>query len=221
MHILVIDDNQRLTRNIQAYLQTEQHYIVDVVFDGDEGLKKAGTGQYDCIVLDIMLPGMDGFAICAALRKQGVVTPILMLTALADDSSAIAGLDAGADDYLKKPFPMLELCARIRALLRRGTTPADPVLSSGLVSLNPNTGAVHCQKKAVKLAPKEYALLEFLLRNKGRVQDRKAIVKHVWGEYEYLLFSQTIDVHVAYLRKKLDHKLIKTVPGKGYMIATA
>ena len=220
MRVLVVEDNQRLARNIQSYLQMELRYTTEVAFDGDEGLAKALTGDNDCIVLDIKLPVLDGFAVCSEIRKHGIATPILMLTSLADDSNTIAGLDAGADDYLRKPFAMLELCARIRALMRRGSKPADPVLTQGIVSLDPNTGLVLFEEKLVKLAPKEFALLEFLLRNKGKVQSRKSIVEHVWGEHEYLLFSQTIDVHVAYLRKKLDPKLIKTVRGRGYVIAT-
>lgn len=221
MRILVVEDNQRLTRNIQSYLQTEHRYIVDVAFDGNDGVDKAMKNEYDCIVLDIKLPGLDGLSICETLRKGNIATPILMLTSLSRDQDVIRGLDKGADDYLKKPFAMDELCARIRALLRRNAPTAGPVLSSGSVQLDPNTATVKKGTKKISLAPKEFALLEFLMRNKGVVQSRETIIQHVWGEREDVMFSQTLDVHIAYLRRKVDRDLIETVSGKGYLVPTA
>ncbi|PIR53186.1 DNA-binding response regulator [Candidatus Peregrinibacteria bacterium CG10_big_fil_rev_8_21_14_0_10_49_10] len=219
MRILIVEDNYRLARNIQSYLQSQKNYTASVAFDGNEGLEKAMEKDYDCIVLDVKLPGQDGFAICAALRKDGIKTPILMLTALSDEKNAVRGLDAGADDYLRKPFALEELAARIRALLRRDVPQMQLTLTAGSITLDPNTQTVWREKNILSLAPKEYALLEFLLRNKGRVQDRKTIIEHVWGEHEDALFSQTLDVHMSYLRKKTAKNLITTIPGKGYMIS--
>ena len=217
MRILIVEDEHALARNIQKYLILER-YSVDVAFDGEEGLQKALKGDYDCIVLDLNLPKMDGFTVCERLRKEKKGTPILMLTALGDKENIVRGLDTGADDYLKKPFEMEELCARIRSLLRRKSGDREPILRTKYVSLNSNTRQVLKADTPISLAPKEYAVLEFLLRNKGIAQDRMRIIEHVWGEEDRLMFSQTLDVHIAYLRKKLGKDVIETVSGKGYMI---
>ena len=219
MRILVIEDEHRLARNIQSYLQMEEHYTVDAAFTGEEGVQKALHSTYDCIILDITLHIIDGYEVCKSLRGHGISTPILMLTSLTDRKSIVRGLNSGADDYLKKPFEFEELCARIRALLRRTPTEYDTVLTTKNIVLDPNTQEVTKNEEVVNLAPKEYALLEYLLRNKGKVQDRQAIIEHVWGELEESLFSQTVDVHVAYLRKKLGHDLVTTVPGTGYLVS--
>ena len=218
MRILVAEDQHTLARNIQKFLQMEEFYIVDVVFDGHEALQKALSTQYDCIVLDVMMPNIDGFTVCKQLRTQGCEAPILMLTSLSETKHTVKGLDAGADDYLTKPFNMDILFARIRALLRRKEVHRDPVLQSGTIIVDPSKKKTSVQGKRIDLAPKEYALLEYLLRNAGSVQSRESIIEHVWGESEAVMFSQTLDVHIAYLRKKIGKQAIQTVPGSGYMI---
>ncbi len=220
MHILVVEDQEKLAANIQKFLELE-HYAVTVAGDGRVGLEKAMTHGIDLIILDINLPGMDGYALCAELRRQGKNTPVLMLTARAKQPEVIHGLNLGADDYLTKPFDLDELLARVRALLRRGATEKSPMLTSGLLTLNTNSRSVERTGKRVDLSPKEYALLEFLMRNKGVAQDRPKIIEHVWGGRDELLFSQTVDVHVAYLRRKLGKQAIHTVPGKGYLVPDA
>lgn len=216
MHILVIEDQQKLAQNIREFLELEQ-YGVTVAYDGKEGFEKAMTQEVDLLILDINLPGMDGYVICEMLRQHKKNMPILMLTARAKQQEIVHGLDLGADDYLTKPFDLDELLARVRALLRRQGE-KKPLLESGPITLDTNTRAVQKNKKPVSLSPKEYALLEFLMRNKGIAQDRPRIIEHVWGGNDDLLFSQTVDVHVAYLRRKLGKSVITTVPGKGYMI---
>lgn len=217
MHILLIEDQQKLAKNIREYLELER-YAVTVAHDGREGFEQAMTQDLDLLILDINLPGMDGYTICAHLRQAGKNMPILMLTARGKQPEIVHGLNIGADDYLAKPFDMEELLARIRALLRRNGGERSPELKAGTIVLDANTREVRRGSKKVELSPKEYALLEFLLRNKGVVQDRPRILEHVWGGRDDLLFSQTVDVHVAYLRRKLGKNVIKTVPGKGYLV---
>ncbi len=217
MHILLIEDQQKLADNIRQFLELE-HYAVTVAHDGKEGFEKAMTQEVDLLSLDINLPGMEGYLICSMLRKQKKDMPILMLTARTSQQEIVHGLDLGADDYLGKPFDLDELLARVRALLRRQTAEKQPKLATGPVVLNTNTHEVLREGKRVDLSPKEYALFEFLLRNKGVVQDRPRIIEHVWGGRDDLMFSQTVDVHVAYLRRKLGKRVIETVPGKGYLI---
>jgi DNA-binding response OmpR family regulator len=217
MHILLIEDHEKLAANIRKYLETE-HYAVTVSTDGRDGFEKAMTQEFDLLILDINLPGMDGYVICTMLREHKKNMPILMLTARTKQKEIVHGLDIGADDYLGKPFDMEELLARARALLRRGKEEKNPLLSAGDVSVDTNTQKVTKSGERVDLAPKEYALLEFLLRRKGAAQDRPSILEHVWGSRDDLLFSQTVDVHISYLRRKLGKDIITTVPGKGYMI---
>jgi len=218
MHILLIEDQQKLAENIRKYLELEG-YAVTVSLDGKEGFEKAMTQEADLIILDINLPGMDGYLICTMLRQHRKNMPILMLTARTKQQEIVHGLDIGADDYLMKPFDLPELLARIRALLRRGASEQrQPVLTTGSITLDTNTRQVKKGEKVVSLSPKEYALLEFLLRNRGVAQDRPRILEHVWGGRDDLLFSQTVDVHIAYLRRKLGKDVIQTVPGKGYLI---
>lgn len=218
MHILVIEDQQKLAQNIQKFLELER-YAVTVAYDGTDGFEKAMTMEPDVIILDVNLPGMDGYLLCTMLRQHKKNMPILMLTARAKQQEIVHGLNIGADDYLTKPFDLDELLARVRALLRRrGEAPKDPHLSTKHIVLDTNTSVVTKKGKAVELSPKEHALLEFLLRKKGIVQDRPAIIEHVWGGRDELMFSQTVDVHIAYLRRKLGKDIIQTVPGKGYLI---
>ncbi len=217
MHILLIEDQEKLAGNIAQFLALE-HYAVTVAHDGKEGFEKAMTQDIDLLILDINLPGMDGYLICSMLRKEKKNMPILMLTARSSQRDIVQGLNLGADDYLCKPFDLRELLARVRALLRRNGQHKDPSLSAGDITLNTNTREAQRKGKKVNLSPKEFALLEFLLQHKGSVQDRPRIIEHVWGGRDELLFSQTVDVHVAYLRRKLGKGLIETVPGKGYVI---
>lgn len=220
MHILIIEDQQKLAANIKEYLETE-HYAVTVANDGRVGFEVAMTQDIDILILDINLPGMDGYVICNMLRQHKKDMPILMLTARSKREEVIHGLNIGADDYLSKPFDMEELLARIRALLRRKSVEKQPVVTLGNIVIDTNTKEVKKGSKKVELSPKEYALFEYLLRHRGIAQDRPAILEHVWGGRDDLLFSQTVDVHIAYLRRKLGKSVIETVPGKGYMIPSA
>jgi two-component system copper resistance phosphate regulon response regulator CusR len=217
LEILVVEDNRTLAVNIRRYLELE-HYAASVCFDGQEGLNRALSEPYDCIILDLDLPGMHGLEICRRLRTAGNASPILILTASGTKPDVVRGLDAGADDYLVKPFDMEELLARVRTLVRRRGTVCSPVLSAVDVTLDSNTHEVRRGGTIVRLAPKEYALLDYLMRNLGVVQDRRSIVAHVWGEHSAQIPYQTVDVHVAYLRRKLGKDLIRTVPGKGYYV---
>lgn len=217
MHILVIEDQRDFAQNIKRYLETES-YSVDLAFDGEAGLHAGLTSDYALVVLDLNLPRMDGLEVCRRLRQEGRTMPVLMLTARIGHQNAVAGLDSGADDYLTKPFDLEELLARMRALLRRGGESRSPVIAVGDITIDTNTHEVHQAGKLVALAPREYALLEFLALNRGVAKARLEIIELVWGEYDELMFSQTVDVHVAYLRRKLGKEIIKTVPGKGYMV---
>lgn len=217
MHILLIEDQQKLADNIRQFLELE-HYAVTVAHDGKEGFERAMTQEVDLLILDVNLPGMDGYRICSMLREHKKNMPILMLTARTKQQEIVHGLNLGADDYLGKPFDLDELLARVRALLRRRAVAKQPRLTAGSIMLDTNTHEVLREEKRVDLSPKEYALFEFLLRNKGVVQERPRIIEHVWGGRDDLMFSQTVDVHVAYLRRKLGKRAIETVPGKGYLV---
>lgn len=217
MHILIIEDQQKLAANLKALLELE-HYAVTVCHDGKEGFEKAMTQETDLIILDLNLPGMDGYVICAMLRQHKKNIPILMLTARTKQQEVVHGLNIGADDYLTKPFDSDELIARVRSLLRRSSSSRGPKLISRDLVMDTNSQEVLLKDRKVSLSPKEYALLEFLLRNKGVVQDRPTIINHVWGGRDELMFSQTVDVHIAYLRRKLGKNVIETVPGRGYLV---
>ncbi len=217
LEILVVEDNRTLAVNIRRYLELE-HYAASACFDGQEGLERALAEAYDCIVLDLDLPGLHGLEVCRRLRTAGNASPILILTASGTKPDVIKGLDAGADDYLVKPFDMEELLARVRTLVRRRGTVCSPVLSAAGVTLDSNTHEVRRGGVLVRLAPKEYALLDYLMRNLGVVQDRSSIIAHVWGEHSAQIPYQTVDVHVSYLRRKLGKDLIRTVAGKGYYV---
>jgi DNA-binding response OmpR family regulator len=218
MRILIVEDHETVAANMKTFLEMQQ-YAVAVAHDGNTGLEIAMTEQVDLVILDINLPGMDGYMVCDMLRKAGKNTPILMLTARSKQEEMIRGLNLGADDYLTKPFDLDVLLARVRALLRRQGTEKSPVLTAGAITLDTNTREVTKGKKKIALSPKEYALLEYLMRNKGAAQDRPSILTHVWGNSDSLMFSQTVDVHIAYLRKKIGKSTIETVPGTGYRIA--
>jgi DNA-binding response OmpR family regulator len=219
MRILIIEDEKKVASFVRRALEAEQH-TVDVTHDGDRGLERARDGAYDLVVLDVMLPGRDGFAVLRALRAEGRDVPVLLLTARAGVADRVAGLDLGADDYLPKPFAVAELLARVRALLRRGS-PAAPVLTAADLTLDPATREVTRGTRRIELTPREYALLEFFLRNQGRALGRALIAQHVWG-VDFDTFTNVIDVYVNYLRRKIDAdgepKLLHTVRGVGYVL---
>jgi DNA-binding response OmpR family regulator len=218
MRILVIEDNPDLASAIARGLR-EQGYGVDVVMKGYEGEELAAVEPYDLVILDVMLPDRDGVDVCRNLRRRKVASYILMLTALSATEDKIAGLDAGADDYLTKPFDFEELVARIRALLRRGKASEATRLEHAGLEIDLLRRAVRRDGQAIKLSAKEYALLEFLMRNPDRVLDRMTIAQKVW-DISYEPSSNVIDVYISALRKKVDRDfetpLIHTVVGMGY-----
>jgi len=220
MKILVAEDNKKLARFLLRAL-TEEGYVVDQVGDGATAVQQAQTIQYDLILLDWMLPELDGLAACRALRGHHVRTPILMLTARAEVSERIAGLDAGADDYLPKPFDLGELLARCRALTRRGG-PGEGVLKLGALSIDRGERKVLLDGKRVDLTPREFSLLAYLAREAGRVVPRMEILAKVW-EMSFDPGSNLIEVHIKNVRDKLgEHaKMIETVRGVGYRFVAA
>jgi DNA-binding response OmpR family regulator len=219
VYILLVEDERRLAQVVRRVLEEEGH-TVDVAQDGGEGLTMALEGSHDVIVLDVLLPEIDGLEVCRRLRASRVDTPVLLLTALGQVDDRVRGLDAGADDYLPKPFAFQELLARLRALGRRRVEAREPnQLTAGDVVLDLRRRRVERAGKMIDLSAKEFALLEFLMRNEGRVVTRTQILDHVWG-YDYSPDSNLVDVYVTYLRRKLDNgkgtSLIRTVRGIGY-----
>jgi heavy metal response regulator len=220
MHILIVEDEKKVASFIQRGLEAE-HYSVDVAFDGEDGLTRLFDGAYDLAIFDVMLPKRDGLSLLRETRKRGLQVPILFLTARDTLADKVAGLNQGADDYLTKPFAFEELLARVRALLRRGTPTQGTVLTLANLQLDPVSRQVTRADKKIDLTAKEFALLEFFLRNPGRVLSRALIAQHVWG-VDFDTFTNVIDVYVKYLRKKIDAdfelKLIHTVRGAGYVL---
>jgi heavy metal response regulator len=220
MRILIIEDEEQLI-NIMKRRLKEEGYAVDLAMDGKEGLNFAEAVNYDCIVLDIMLPGIDGFYILKRLRARKVITPILVLTAKDTVLDKVTGLDSGADDYITKPFSFDELLARIRALLRRKVDKKESILRISDLTLDPITREVHRGGSLIELTSKEYAILEYLLRNTGKILTKSQIAEHVWN-YDFEYNSNIVEVYIRYLRRKLDddfkNKLIHTVRGAGYTI---
>ena len=221
MRILVVEDERKVANFVRQGLEEEGH-VVEVAADGaaaiDLGL---GEPPYDLIVLDVMLPKRDGFAVLRTLRDNRVATPVLMLTARDAVGDKVAGLDAGADDYLAKPFAFEEFLARVRALLRRGGDQRSAILRLDDLTLDPLQREVKRGERRVMLTPREYALLEYFLRNVGRVLSRPMLAQHVWG-LDFDTESNLIDVYVGYLRRKIDGKgerpLLHTVRGAGYVL---
>jgi DNA-binding response OmpR family regulator len=221
MYILVVEDEHRLAQVVRRVLEEEGH-TVDLARDGEEGLAMAADGSHDVIVLDILLPGMDGIEVCRTLRRNRVDTPVLLLTALDGVEDRVRGLDAGADDYLPKPFAFQELLARLRALGRRKVQAREPAhLEVDGLRLDLRRRRADRDGESIELSPKEFSLLEFLMRNEGRVVTRMQILDHIWG-YDYATDSNLVDVYMAYLRRKVDRgngrKLIRTVRGVGYAL---
>lgn len=215
MRILVIEDDPILQRSLAATLREEQ-FAVDTASDGEEGLYKAEAGAYDVIVLDVMMPKLDGWEVLARLRP-GTTTPVLMLTARDAVPDRIKGLDHGADDYLTKPFDIDELLARIRALIRRSSGQTHPILQLGPVTLDTRSRQVSRDGEEIALTAREYALLEYLAVHRGEVVSRTTLYDHLFDESEATL-SNLLDVHVSNLRRKLGHDCITTRRGHGYCI---
>jgi DNA-binding response OmpR family regulator len=220
MRILLVEDEIKLANATKRALEL-QKYAVDVAYDGEAGCDLAIGEQYDLIILDVMLPLMDGIAILKRVRKEGIATPIMMLTAKGQISDKVTGLDTGADDYVVKPFSFHELFARIRALTRRPHKVSDPVLKIGDLVLNPTTFEVKRGEKKITLSSKEYTLLQYLMQNVNKVLSKEQIISHIWN-YEADILPGTVEVHIKHLRDKIDiHPfipLIHTVRGFGYKI---
>lgn len=220
MRVLIVEDERRLSNIIKKGF-IEDGFAVDQAFDGEEGQYLAESEQYDLIVLDIMLPKLDGLHVCKELRKKSIKTPVLMLTAKSTTEDKVAGLDSGADDYITKPFSFVEFRSRVHALIRRSHHDSSPILSEDDLILDPLKHSVQRADKAITLTPKEFAVLELLLRHKGEVVSRTMIIEHVW-DYNFDGMSNVVDVFVGTLRKKVDTaarvKLIQTVHGVGYKI---
>jgi len=220
MRILVVEDEPELAKVLRQGLQ-EENYAVDVALDGEEGLFKAQVYDYDLIVLDIMLPKLDGFGVLQTLRDEGKTIPVLMLTAKDEMSDKVKGLDAGADDYLTKPFGFSELLARIRALIRRAKDAPLRLIQVGDLALDLYEHRVKRGNKTIQLTAKEYEVLEHLARNAGRIVSRTELSEHVWaGDFDR--YSNVIDVFLYRLRQKIDlnplPKLIHTIRGSGYIL---
>lgn len=220
MRVLIIEDEIRLN-NILKRGFTEDGFAVDQAFDGEEGQYLAESEQYDLIILDLNLPKINGITVCKNLRKEKNKTPIIILTAKSTIESKIIGLDSGADDYVTKPFSFVEFKSRVHALIRRSHNDPSPILEVGNLILNPLRHNVTRNKKPIRLTPKEFSILELLMRNAGEVMTRTKIIEHVW-DYNFDGMSNIIDVLVVTLRKKINNgyklKLIKTVHGVGYTI---
>jgi len=220
MRILVIEDEQKVANFIKQGLK-EEGYSVDVAYDGEEGYFLAKDNEYDVVILDLMLPKMDGITLCKKLRAEKITTPILMLTAKDSVKDKVTGLDSGANDYLTKPFSFEELFARIRVLLRKDQAATPTKLQVDDLVLDLLTHKVSRAGREIPLTNKEYALLEYLMRNVGSIVTRTMISEHVW-DINFDTFTNVIDVYVNYLRNKIDKgykkKLIHTIRGRGYMI---
>jgi DNA-binding response OmpR family regulator len=219
MRLLIVEDERRLALSLARGLSAEG-FAVDVVHDGKEGLHRASEGTYDLIVLDIMLPGMNGYRVCGALRAAGDETPVLMLTAKDGEYDEAEGLDTGADDYLTKPFSYVVLLARVRALLRRRTRGARTVLRLGALCVDPGTRRVSVGERDVAVTAKEFAVLEHLAVRAGEVVSKSEILEHVW-DFAYDGDANIVEVYVSALRRKLGAGWIATVRGAGYRLVDA
>ena len=222
MRILIIEDEESLARNISDVL-IKEGYTTDIATDGEQGLKKGLMEEYNLLILDILLPKLNGYEVLRELRRQKIKTPVLILTIKDSIDNRVEGLDSGADDYLIKPFAIPELLARIRTLLRRNSEDKSATLEAGDLVLHTSKREAFINDKLLNLTPKEYSILELLLYNKNRVLSRLAIAEYVWGD-NFDLFTMTnfVDVHIKNIRKKMDEfsneKIIKTVRGIGFMV---
>lgn len=222
MRILIIEDEHKIANSIKQGLEQES-FAVDVSYTGTDGYDVASTEDYDLIILDLMLPGMDGLEICKKLRENNIHIPILMLTAKIDTDDKVIGLSSGADDYLVKPFAFTELLARIRTLLRRPKELLPDIISCGDLSINTQNFSVSRKGKTINLSKKEFSLLEYLARNKNKIVTKDQIINHVWN-YDSDILPNTVEVYIGYLRNKIDKpfkkkfKMINTVRGFGYKL---
>lgn len=220
MRVLLIEDDVTIARLLKEGLEDES-YAVDVANDGSEGYRTAVADDYDVIILDIMLPEMNGYEVCRALRNNGNKTPILMLTARDTERDIVEGLDTGADDYLAKPFSFDVLLARIRALLRRPNEKLEEILQVGDLKLDPSSKKVTRASQEINLTAKEYGVLEYLMRNKGKVLSKEQIISHVW-DFDADVLPNNVELFIMFLRRKIDKpfksKLIHTVSGFGYKL---
>lgn len=221
MRLLLVEDNVKLARSVGRGLRAEG-YAVDVASDGEQALASAGVWEYDAVILDVMLPGRDGIGVCRRLRERGSWVPILMLTARDATEDRIEGLDAGADDYLVKPFEFGELLARVRALTRRAPRERPSRIQVGELEIDPATRGVRRRGVEVELTAREFAILEYLARRPEVVVSRTELLEHVW-DANYIGSTNVVDVHVGHLRRKLGDRpaadgLIKTVRGVGFML---
>ncbi len=217
MRLLVVEDEVRLARALRRGL-TAEGFVVDVVHDGPAGLRAARHGDYDAVVLDVMLPGMSGYDVVRSLRTEGVWVPVLMLSAKDGEYDQADGLDYGADDYLTKPFSFVVLLARLRALVRRKLPERPTVLTAGEVQLDPATHEVRLADTPVALTPREYTVLEYFLRNPHRVVSKTELLDHVWDAAEDT-DPNAVEVYIGYLRRKLGREVLQTVRGAGYRLA--
>ncbi|HID15697.1 MAG TPA: response regulator transcription factor [Candidatus Atribacteria bacterium] len=216
MRVLIVEDDDILANVLKEGLE-EEGYAVDIATNGEDGLYMAEVTPYDVVILDIMLPELDGWTVLERLREKGVQTPVLILTAKDDISDKVKGLDKGADDYITKPFEFSELLARLRALIRRATGRRNPIIKIGNIMINTSSHQVYKDGKEVPLSSKEYAILLYLVTNMGRVVSREELTEHVY-DWEKSIESNIIDVYINYLRKKHSKDLIETVRGVGYII---
>ncbi len=221
MRVLLVEDEVRLAENVRRGLAAEG-FVVDVVHDGTEGLFQGQVNDYDVVVLDIMLPGLNGYEVCRRLRAGGVWSPVLMLTAKDGEYDQADALDLGADDYLTKPFSFLVLVARLRALIRRGAPARPTVLQAGDLTLDPARRTVRRDGAEIVLTPREFGVLHFLMRHRGDVVSKSAILESVWDAH-YEGDANVVEVYVGYLRRKIDQPFgrhaIETVRGMGYRLA--
>lgn len=224
MRVLVVEDQAKMADVLRRGLEAAR-YVVDVAADGEEALARTSEVDYDAVVLDILLPGVDGFDVCRQLRRAEAWMPVLILTALGDVNDRITGLDAGADDYLVKPFAFGELLSRLRALIRRGRPPRPAALECGPLTLEPATRLVTWSEAPIELSSREFVLLEFLMHHPGDVVQRSTIRRHVWGGHMDERSSNIIDAYVKTLRDKIDRRfgvsMIETVRGVGYRLRCA
>lgn len=222
MRVLIVEDEHKIGSSIKKGLEQE-YYAVDLAFEGKRGYDLASTEDYDLIILDLMLPGLNGIEICQKLRAENINTPILILTAKDQVADKVIGLDAGADDYLPKPFAFEELLARIRALIRRPKKSSGTTLIFEDLSLNTLSFQVKRSEKTINLSSREYAVLEYLLRHPNQILTKDQIINHVWN-YDADVLPNTVEVYIGYLRNKIDKpfsgkNLIKTIRGFGYKIS--
>ena len=222
VRVLVVEDERRLAAAVKRGLEAEG-FAVDLAHDGVSGLHMAREGGYDSVVLDIMLPGLSGYRVCAQLRAEENWVPVLILSAKDGEYDQADGLDLGADDYLTKPFSYVVLAARLRALLRRGAVPRPAVLRAGDLSLDPATRAVRRGEVMIDLTGREFSLLEYLLRRAGQVVAKAELLAHVWDDPEEIVDLNVVEVYIGYLRRKIDapfgRRAVQTVRGAGYLLA--